>query len=253
MKTFKVAIAAAVCLFAFSAQAALFDDDEARRAILDLRQKVDASQQRSAEDIRRATEDNSQLRRSVLDLSNQIEGLRNELASMRGQNEQLSRSVADIQRTQKDLKQGVEDRLQKIEPSKVSVDGKEFVAEQAEKQEFDAALAALRKTDFAGAQTAFMNFMGRYPQSGYRASALFWLGNAQYASRNYKEAVTNFRLMVTAEPQHARAPEAFLSMANSQVELKDAKSARKSLEDLVKAYPQSEAAAVAKERLARLK
>jgi TolA-binding protein len=71
--------------------------------------------------------------------------------------------------------------------------------------------------------------------------------------RNYKDAVTNFRTMVTAEPQHARAPEAFLSMANSQVELKDAKSARKSLEDLVKAYPQSEAASVAKERLARLK
>ena len=172
---------------------------------------------------------------------------------MRGQNEQLSRSVADIQRTQKDLKQGVEDRLQKIEPSKVSVDGKEFVADPAEKQEFDAALAALRKSDFAGAQTAFMNFMSRYPQSGYRASALFWLGNAQYASRNYKEAVTTFRSMVTAEPQHTRAPEAFLSMANSQVELKDAKSARKSLEDLVKAYPQSEAAAVAKERLAKLK
>ncbi len=253
MKTFKVALAAAICLFALSAQAALFDDDEARRAILDLRQKVDASQQRSTEDIRRAMEDNAQLRRSVLDLSNQIEALRNEIASMRGQNEQLGRSVADIQRTQKDLKQGVEDRLQKIEPSKVSVDGKEFVAEQAEKQEFDAALAALRKSDFAGAQAAFMNFMGRYPQSGYRASALFWLGNAQYASRNYKEAVVNFRSMVTAEPQHARAPEAFLSMANSQVELKDAKSARKSLEDLVKIYPQSEAASVAKERLARLK
>jgi len=42
-------------------------------------------------------------------------------------------------------------------------------------------------------------------------------------------------------------------MANCQVELKDAKSARKTLEDLVKAYPQAEAASVAKERLAKLK
>jgi tol-pal system protein YbgF len=249
----KVAAATAVYLLAFGAQAALFEDDEARRAILDLRQKVDVMQQRSLDDGRRATEDNAQLRRSVLDLSNQIEALRGELAAMRGQNEQLSRAVADIQRTQKDLKQGVEDRLQKIEPSKVSVDGKEFVAEPAEKQEFDAALALLRKSDFAGAQASFTNFMGRYPQSGYRASAMFWLGNAQYALRNYKDAVTNFRSMLTAEPQHARAPEAFLSMANSQVELKDAKSARKSLEDLVKTYPQSEAASVAKERLSRLK
>ena len=246
-------MAVIVGLTALGSHAALFDDDEARRAILDMRQKFDSAQQRNTDDLRRATEDNGQLRRSVLDLSNQLEALRNELSTLRGQNEQLNRSVADIQRTQKDLRQGVEDRLQKIEPGKASVDGKEFLAEPAEKQEFDTALAALRKSDFAGAQTSFVNFLGRYPQSGYRASALFWLGNAQYASRNYKEAVVNFRSMVVAEPQHARAPEAFLSMANSHVELKDAKSARKSLEDLVKAYPQSEAASVAKERLARLK
>ncbi len=253
MRLLRIASIAIVCLTSLGAHAALFDDDEARRAILDLRQKFDLSQKSNADDLRRVTEDNSQLRRSVLELSNQIESLRNELSTLRGQNEQLGRSISDIQRTQKDLKQGVEDRLQKIEPGKVSVDGKEFLAEPAEKQEFDTALASLRKSDFAGAQTQFVNFLGRYPQTGYRASSLFWLGNAQYALRNYKEAVVNFRSMVVAEPQHVCAPEAFLSMANSQVELKDAKSARKSLEDLVKAYPQSEAASVAKERLARLK
>ncbi len=253
MKIFRAAAALAACMLVFNAHAALFEDDEARRAILDLRQKVDASQQRTSEDLRRANDENAQLRRSVLDLSNQIEALRGDLASMRGQNEQLTRAVAEIQRTQKDLKQGVEDRLQKIEPGKVSVDGKEFVAEPAEKQEFDVALATLRKGDFAAAQTSFVSFITRYPQSGYRSSSLFWLGNAQYALRSYKEAVTNFRAMVTADPQHARAPEAFLSMANCQVELKDAKSARKTLDDLVKAYPQSEAASVAKERLAKIK
>ena len=41
-------------------------------------------------------------------------------------------------------------------------------------------------------------------------------------------------------------------MANCQVELKDVKAARKALEDLGKLYPQSEAAAAARERLARL-
>jgi tol-pal system protein YbgF len=253
VNTFKLALACVACLFTLSANAALFEDDEARRAILDLRQKVDAAQQKNADDIRRATEENSQLRRSVLDLSNQIEALRSELAAMRGQNEQLARSVSDLQRTQKDLTQGVEDRLRKVEPGKVSVDGKEFQADPAEKQEFEGALATLRKGDFAGAQTAFTNFLTRYPQSGYKSSALFWLGNAQYAVRNYQGAVTNFRTMVTAEPGHMRAPEAFLSMANSQVELKDTKGARKTLEDLVKAYPQSEAAPVARERLAKLK
>jgi tol-pal system protein YbgF len=250
---FRTAAAAAACVLAFSAQAALFEDDEARRAVLDLRQKVDASQQRISDELRKANDDNAQLRRSMLELSNQIETLRNELANLRGQNEQLVKGVADIQRTQRDVTQGVDERLRKFEPGKVVVDGKEFVAEPSEKQEFEAALAILRKGDFAAAQTSFVNFMKRYPQSGYQSSSLFWLGNAQYALRNYRDAVTNFRSLVAVEPGHARAPEALLSMANCQVELKDVKSARKTLDDLVKTYPQSEAASVAKERLATLK
>jgi TolA-binding protein len=82
---------------------------------------------------------------------------------------------------------------------------------------------------------------------------LFWLGNAQYATRDYKEAITNFRAMLAQAPDHVRAPEAALSIANCQIELKDARAARKTLEDLQKAYPQSEAAAAAKERVARLR
>lgn len=250
---FRTAVVLVACLLAFSANAALFEDDEARRAILDLRQKVDAVQQRATGDIQKATDDNVQLRRGILDLSNQIESLRNELATLRGQNEKLARDIADVQRSQKDVVQGVDDRLRKFEPSKVTVDGKEFLADPAERQEFETALATFRKGDFAAAQTGFVAFMKRYPQTGYRSSALFWLGNAQYALRNYRDAVTNFRALVASEPDHLRAPEALLSLANSQVELKDAKSARKTLEELVKTYPQSEAAAVAKERLIKLK
>ena len=244
---------ALACLLSLNANAALFEDDEARRAILEVRQRLDASQQRSAEDLRKVNEDNSQLRRSLLDLSSQIESLRSELAKMRGQEELLARDLAEVQRQQKDMSQGVDDRLRKFEPSKVNVDGREFVADPAEKQAFEAALAVLRQGEFAPAQTAFTAFLKRYPQSGYKPPALFWLGNAQYASRNYREAVVNFRALVAADPEHMRAPEAVLAIANCQVELKDAKGARKTLEDLVKAYPQSEAASVAKERLSKLK
>ena len=253
MKTLRVAVALAVCVLTFNASAALFEDDEARRAILDLRQKVDISQQRLTEEVRKTGDENAQLRRSLLDLSNQIEMLRSEMATMRGQNEQLARSVAEMQRTQKDLTQGVDERLRKFEPGKVTVDGREFAAEQAEKQEFEAALATLRKGDFAAAQTSFLGFINRYPKSGYRTPALFWLANAQYALRDYRSAVANFRALVAADPDHMRAPEALLSTANCQVELKDAKSARKTLEELVKTYPQSEAAAVAKDRLSKMK
>ncbi|MDB5889703.1 MAG: Tetratricopeptide 2 [Polaromonas sp.] len=241
------------CLVALNAQAGILEDDEARRAILELRQRADASQSRFTEDIRKAGEENAQLRRSVLELSNQLETLRAELARLRGQDEQLARDVADVQKRQKDMAQGVEDRMRKFEPGKVNADGREFVASPAEVRDFDAALATLRKGEFAAAQTAFVDFDRRYPESGYKPSALFWLGNAQYALRNYREAVSNFKSLLAVAPDHVRAPEAALSIANCQLELKDTKSARKTLEDLVKVYPQSEAASVAKDRLTKIR
>lgn len=235
------------------ASAALFEDDEARRAILELRQRVEAQRltgERQNEELRQEI---SQLRRSLLDLQTQIESLRGELARMTGQNEQLLRNLADVQQRQKDVAVAVEERLRKLEPSKVSVDGREFIAEPTEAGEFEAALATFRKGDFPAAQTAFAEFIRRYPQSGFRPTALFWLGNAQYANRDYRGAIGNFRALLAASPDHPRAAEAVLSIANCQIELKDNAAARRTLDELVKAYPQSEAAMAAKERLARLR
>jgi tol-pal system protein YbgF len=314
-------LAVVLGMTALSAQAQLFGgDDDARRAILDLRQRFDVqrkdvdslrqvldlvrqelqglrqelqvSKQESQalrqetqtlrqgldaarqytdvagsetqKGIARAAEDTAVLRRSLLDLQNQIQSVRADLASQRGVNEQLARDLAEAQRRQKDMAQATQDRFQDIvqateerfrqfEPVKVNVDGLEFFAEPSEKRSFEAAVEVLKKGDFAAAQGVFADFLNRYPQSGYYSSGLFWLGNAQYATKDYKEAMINFRALMTRSPDHVRAPEAALSVANCQIELKDVKGARKTLDDLLKAYPKSEAAPTARDRLARLK
>jgi tol-pal system protein YbgF len=179
--------------------------------------------------------------------------LRQENARLNGANEQLTRDVAEMQRRQKDMAAAVDDRLRKFEPAKVTVDGKEFIADPQESSTYEAALATFRKGDFPGAQAAFADFIKRYPQSGFRPTALFWLGNAQYANRDYKGAIANFRELLSTAPDHPRAPESLLSIANCQIELKDNAGARRTLDQLVKTYPQSEAAGAAKERLARLR
>lgn len=251
---------ACVALAPLAAQAGLFDDDEARRAILDLRQRIEAANDQNralkAEQAKQAAQANEQiatLKNSLLDLNNQLEQLRGELARLRGQDEQLARDVADLQRRQKDISAGVEERIKRFEPQKVSVDGKEFLADPEEKRQYDEALATFRKGDFAGAATALAAFVHRYPGSGYVDAATFWLGNAQYGQRNYKDAIASFRSVVRNAPDGARAPEALLAIANCQVELKDAKAARRTLDELLKSYPQSEAAQAGRERLASLK
>jgi tol-pal system protein YbgF len=247
----------ALLLAAPAAQAGMFDDDEARKAILDLRQKQEQGEARvkaaQAENNAQLMEQINQLKRSLLDLNNQLEVMRTEMAKLRGQDEQLTRDVVELQRLQKDAQQGVEDRIRKLEPKKVTLDGKEFLADPEEQRQFDEGMAVLRKGDFAAASVALSAFNRRYPGSGYNAVALFWLGNAQYGMREYKEAMATFRALIAAEPDHLRAPEALLSVANCQMELKDVKSARRTLDELLKTYPKSEAAQAGKERLASLK
>lgn len=236
---------------------ALFDDDEARKAILDLRQKFDAYRQDTDAKLGRLISESRDAgtasQRSMLELSNQNEQLRAEIARLRGQNEQLARDVAELQRQQKDAQAGVDARLRQVEPAKVSLDGAEFTAAPEEKRDYDAAMELLRKSDFAGASSAYAGFLRRFPGSGYTPSALYWLGNAQYASRAYKEAIESHRRLVAQYPTHQRTPEAMLAMANSQIELKDGKGAQRTLETLVRSYPQSEAAAAGRERLAKIR
>lgn len=253
-------LALAVLLLAGPAQAGLFDDEEARKAILDLRARIQANDEAARKGQADLTAANAQLveqvtalRRSLLELNNQLEAMRGEIAKLRGDGEQLLRDVALLQKTQKDANQSFDDRLRKLEPQKIALDGREFVAEPAEKRAYEEGIAAIRAGDFDGAAAALSNFLARWPQSGYGPSAKFWQGNALYGKRDYKNAITAFRGVVTDAPDHAKAPEALLAVANSQAEMKDARAARRTLDELLKAYPQSEAAVAGKERLAALK
>jgi tol-pal system protein YbgF len=248
-----VAAALATALWAPLAHAGIFDDDEARRAILDIRARIDQGNERQRAGQQQTNEQIDQVKRSLLDLNNQLEQVRGDNARLRGQNEELTRIVSELQRRQKDLQSGVEDRMRKFEPQKVSVDGKEFSADPDEKRQYDEAMELLRRSDFAGTANALGAFRKRYPASGYNDSALFWIGNAQYGMRQYKEAVGSFRALVAAAPEHPKAPEALLAIASCQAELKDARAARKTIDDLIKAYPNSEAAQAGRERLASLK
>lgn len=229
---------AAGLLLGTSAHAALFEDSDARRAILDLRERVE-----------RQSEEIQNFQRSLLEQQNQFEALRSEIARLRGDKEELTQEL----RRQQELSQGVDNRLKKFEPTTVKVDGVEFVADPAETKAYEDALAVFRNGDFAAATTAFNDFVKRHPKSGYVVPSLFWLGNAQYASRSYANAIANFNTLLSKAPNHMRAAESMLSVANCQLELKDIKLARKTLADVVKNYPHTEAATAATERLAKLK
>jgi tol-pal system protein YbgF len=258
-------------LWPLTAQAGLFDDEEARKAIVELRNRFEQSQRQAQleETERKAqvaqittdlTEQISVLKRSLLDLNAQMETLRTEMAKLRGTDEQLAqankdlaRELADLQRKYKDAMAAIDDRMRRLEPQRVSLDGKDAVVEAPEKKAYDEAIGILRKGEFANAATALSAFQKRFPSSAYNGHVQYWLGNALYGKGEVKEAMNIFRTLVSTTPEHPRASEALLALANCQIELKDGKGARKTLEELIANYPQSEAAQAGRERIKQIK
>lgn len=255
-----VAAGVLLALTSLGAHAQFFDDRDARKAILELRQRMDAeraqstaSQSRLIEEVQRSSNESAQLRGTVLDMQSQLEALRAEIARLRGQNDQVQRDIAEGQKRQREGLVAYEERLRKLEPFKVTVDNREFLADANEKRDYEGALATFRSGDFAAAQAAFLDFTRRHPGSGFTPSAQFWLGNAQYANRDYKGAVASLRAMVAAAPDHPRIADAHLAIGNSLIEIGDNAGARRSFEEVVGRYPQSEAAASARTSLSKLK
>jgi tol-pal system protein YbgF len=248
MMTFSKSGLAAAALAALSclplhASAALFDDDEARKAILDLRAKVDVM----ARDVNSRIDTKAD-KSATLDLLNQNETTLNEIAKLRGQLEVLANELANAQKRQKDFYVDLDTRLRKLEPRQITIDGKAAEVDPSEQKNYDAALGLFKAGDYKTAATALQDFVRQFPASGYAANAQYWLGNAYYAQRDCKSAIAAQQLVIKNYPDSPKAADAMLNIASCQTELKD-KAAKKTLQELIKQYPDSSAAATAKERL----
>ena len=91
----RTVLVAALSLAALQpAQAQLFGDNEARRAILDLRERYQGMQQEM-----------TGMRSSVQQMQGQIDTLQTELARSRGREEQLTRELNELQERHTDLAQ----------------------------------------------------------------------------------------------------------------------------------------------------
>ncbi len=224
------------CVLPWQAEAALFEDSDARRSILDLRTKVNEKADKTA----------------LLELSNQNELLKQEVAKLRGQIEVLMNEIQILQQKQKNFYVDLDNRLGKFEPQELVVDGKNVVIQPAESQAFEKAEAAFQAGDYKEAASAYSAFLRRYPKSGIAVLAQYGLGNAYYLLQEYKNALSAHAVLLKRYPESEKNPDAMLSMASSHLGLKDLWAAKKTLNTLIKKYPNTEAAKEAAERLKKM-
>lgn len=207
---------AALCAALAAPAAHAFSDNEARKAILELRQQ-----------LREMTEQNARAR---LQLADQIERLEREVTRLREELEHAARPQAGKQAAGGD-------------------NGTPSVSDPQEQAAYDGAIDLFRNGQYKEAAEALNAFLTLYGDSALVPTAQFYLGSSRYATKDYKGAIEELQEMVKNSPDNARAPDALLVIAGSQLELNNRAGAKTTLQRIVRDYANTPAAATASKRL----
>lgn len=244
-----------VGLAAGQAHAGLFDDEEARLRINEMRNEFNGRVSKLEAGAR-----------AQLELADQIELLKTEIARLRGENEVLSNDLANAIKRQKDFYVDLDNRLRKLEPHAAAEAAPQPAASPAaaaapaappvtaadpaaESRDYEAALTQLRGGKYKEAATGFIGFIRRHPGSSFQPSAHFWAASSLYQLKDNAGAAEYYAKVANQWPDDNRAPDALLGLASAQQAQGDAKAATRSLERLVAKYPSSSAAQIARQRL----
>jgi tol-pal system protein YbgF len=266
-------------LFAITGHAALFDDEEARKKILEVEATMQSQNQASQAAIADLKKSQQAIEQRVLaieaivkgqglvDMQNQIETLKQEVARLKGELEVATHNVDATQQRQKDLYGDTDTRLRKLEGvtaptssalTPVAAEATAVAnnaAPDKNSQEFqliELANGLSRESKHKDAFNAYDKFLKDYPNSPLAAEAKYGLGYSQFALKNYKSAIATQQKVMDLHPDSPKVPDAMFNMANSQIQLGQVANAKKTLKDLVTKFPNSEVTPTAQKRLKAL-
>lgn len=218
----------------------------------------------------------------LIELINQNEALTNEVAQLRGQIEELRRSVKESQELQKRVVTDLDARVKTIESVRAPSASRDDAAvkalqgrvDQLERslqtlqqalsaaetstetdaaaRAFDAALERYGAGEYQAAVDGFADFLKRFPRNRSAPDARYWMGAAQLRQQNFRAAIEAERGMIEQHPDSKRVPDAFFVVGSALLAIGDIPAARQALEQLIAAHPSSDAAARADQLLKQM-
>ena len=238
---------------------------QAQRA--SLAERVAALEQRAATD------------QGNVDLLRQVNALKNEVQSLRGQLEELQHELQTWRESSRNQYLDVDGRLTRLEggtpatlpptsalppddePAPVVAASAAPAAPattpapaagpvgDAERAAYGAAFDVLKAGRYDESARLFQDFLRQFPQGGLVPNALYWLGESYYATQNYAMALDQFRFLLERFPANDKAPGALLKLGLAQYGLGQRADAESTLAEVGRRYPGSDAARTASDRL----
>jgi len=263
------------------AQAALFDDKEARKKILEVESTMQTQDQVAQTAIAELKKNQQALEaiikgQGLADMLNQVEAMQQEIAQLKGDLELANHTIEALQQRQKDLYADTDARIRKLEAGPVANTAAQdtnqnasisqenvasttqavAVKEEAtsekdtpEKQALEIANGYSKSGKHKEAFAAFDQFLKEYPKSRMVDEAKYGLGFSQYSLKNYKSAIATQQKLIDTHPESIKLPEAWMNIGNSQVQLGQIPAAKKSYRTLIEKFPQSDLVPTAQKRL----
>jgi len=197
-----------------------FADDDARKAIVELRQQIKTLSEANL--------------RARVQLADQIEALEQEVIRLRGDMEQIGRPNSGL---------GSPGGTSGARAPDVKS------SDPREQSAFDQSIESFRKGQYKEATENLTAFLTLYPDSKLTPTAQFYLGSSRYASKDFKGAIATLDAMVKKYPRETRAPDALLMIAGSQFELNNRAASKATLQRIVQEYKGTPAAETAAKRI----
>jgi len=184
---------------------------------------------------------------SMLEIRKSVEDLQRALNLMAGYVGMEELVVSSPMKTQPDNKTA----KIKSEPDK----GKTVQKQAASDAQglYDNALQLFRSGRYEAARGHFATYLQQYPKTDLADNAQFWLGECYYAEKRYREAIAAYEKTIKGYPRSSKISSAMLKQGMAFLELGDNTAGKILLKKVVKKYPESNQARIAKSKLARVK
>ena len=221
----------------------------------------------------------------IYDLLDQITQLKREVSELREFTEQQGHQMGLLTKRQRSLYQDIDRRMLELEAGSSSRRGMPAskrittgpsssgltvtsggqtsapasgikpvsIADVANEQAaYTKAFNLLKEGNYNQSITAFRAFLSAHGKGKYADNAQYWLGEANYAIRDYKTALVEFQKILTDYPDSPKRKDAELKIGFTYYELKDWDAAKRALNSVLSQYPGTTNARTAKQRLERL-
>lgn len=223
--------------------------------------------------------DEQTLRLQMASLRQQLAGVNEEVRSLTGRIEELEHQINS--RTQKESESisTSQDQLEELAKSARSNDERIYRIEQYLNFETSAPAAASGSTaaktaptvpvkkepsedelyrqakqafdqgDSETARNLFQELLKRYPKSERSDNAQFWIGEIYYREKWYEKAILEYQKVIENFPKGNKVPASLLKQGFAFLNLGDKTNSRIILQELIRKYPQTNEAKIARDKL----